>query len=437
MAEKTGTPITLASRDSLLALTQTIEAAQRLEAAGFKPRIVTLKTAGDLKLDAPLYSVADGAGKEGRAFFTRELDDALISNRADAAVHSFKDLPTEEIPGISAPVFFSETTGADVLLSREPLANGAETAGLVIGPSSLRRIHQLGIAYPKARTEMLRGNIVTRLRKLLDADRGMNAILIAGAGLDRLKKFAAIQPKTYAHFIEDTTAAHIKLELEKLGHCLQAKIFETPLAEAYFPTAPGQGVLALQMSSVFAATAASRVRGAFPEHTKISDRVMLERGVMAELGAGCHAPLGVSVFYGADNNYGISVCFSRNVAVDPVAFSESIFIRRSVRGNLKTIADEVRNPYPAIFWWGLKPAPAAALPNVRSIRAIDQVVIDAPAPATHFASIFAASPAVIGWLKAYGMREGIRLFAAGEETAEALRLSEMVDYHMGNKRRAA
>lgn len=429
MAEKTGTPITLASRDSLLALAQTIETAQRLEAAGFSPRIVTLKTAGDLKLDAPLYSVAGGAGKEGRAFFTRELDEALISGKTDAAVHSFKDLPTEEIAGISPPVFFSETTGADVFVSRENLDPGDDTKTLVIGTSSLRRIHQLGIAYPHARTGMLRGNIVTRLRKLIEADRGMNAIVIAGAGLDRLKKFAALAAETYAHFIENSTADHIASELEKFGRYLGSGVFIRPLSETYFPTAPGQGVLALQMSAAVAPATAERVRNAFPEHEKIAARVMLERGIMAQLAAGCHAPLGVSAFYGQTGNYDISVCFSRRVSVDPVAFSESVFIRRTVSGNLKTIADEVRQPYPGAFWWGLKPAPAAALPNVWSIRAIDQIALETPAPATAFASVFAASPAVMGWLKTSGVRGDIRLFAAGEETARALR-ADFPDAHI-------
>ncbi len=416
MAGKSGTPITLASRDSLLALTQTIDAALRLETAGFQPHIVTLKTAGDLKLDAPLYN-----SKEGRAFFTRELDDALLGGKADAAVHSFKDLPTEKVTGISEPVFFSETTGADILVARESIDPENDAAKLIIGTSSLRRIHQLALAYPTARTEMLRGNIVTRLRKLFEADRGINAILIAGAGIDRMTHFSAIEPERYARFCAEAVSAHIAAELKKFQDYLGSGIFTLPLPEEFFPTAPGQGVLALQMSAASEKQHGERLKRAFPEHEKIAARVMLEREVMTGLETGCHAPLGVSAFNGRDSNFRLSVCFSKKVTTDPVKFSESLFIRRQVRADAKAVIAEILQPFTKAFWWGFKDAPADSSPELIRIPAVKQVAVQAQLQRSEkFASVFVASATAIGALRDYDLFN-THFYVAGEETAQALK----------------
>mgnify|MGYP005853759961 CR=1 FL=1 len=190
----------------------------RLETAGFVPRIVSMKAAGDIKLNAPLYAVAAQPGaKEGRAFFTRELDDALLSGRADAAVHSFKDLPTEKVPGIGDPIFFCEEHGSDVLLLGKHIALAPDGAGLVIGTSSLRRIHQLQLVLPRATTVTLRGNVITRLEKLLAGDDGINSILIASAGLRRLTGFAELPESKYAHLVPPAVLEHIRRELARLA----------------------------------------------------------------------------------------------------------------------------------------------------------------------------------------------------------------------------
>ncbi|HMY11146.1 MAG TPA: hypothetical protein PKC74_05965, partial [Turneriella sp.] len=263
--------ITLASRDSLLALTQTIEAAMRLEAAGFAPRIVSMKTAGDIKLNAPLYSVAQQSGnKEGRAFFTRELDDALLSGRADAAVHSFKDLPTEKVPGIGEPYFFCEEHGSDVLLLGEKTVMSTDGAGLVIGTSSLRRIHQLQLVLPAARTVTLRGNVITRLEKLLAGENEINAILIAAAGLRRLTAFAEVPENRYAHLVVPAALEHIRRELARLAASEAARARAIELPERYFPTAPGQGVLALQLSAEAEARYSGAVAAVYAEHQQIA-----------------------------------------------------------------------------------------------------------------------------------------------------------------------
>lgn len=419
VAEKE-TPVTLASRDSLLALAQTIDAALRLKSAGFTPRIQTLKTAGDLKLDAPLYQVAGAnAGKEGRAFFTRELDDALLSNRADAAVHSFKDLPAEKIPGISDPFFFSETTGADLMVSGKAPDLSGGGRELVIGTSSLRRIHQLSLTLPAAQTRTLRGNIVTRLKKLMAADQGINTILIAAAGLERLTKFSGVDPALYAPFLQEAAAQHVAAELKKFRDCIATGIFTKALPEEFFPTAPGQGVLALQLSALAEAKIGERVRAVFSEHQKIAGRVMLERAVMTGLETGCHAPLGVSAFQSEKNGFGISLCFSRTVATEPVRFADAVFLRRQPV-DVPALVREVKFPYKHFFWWGFKDAPMA--PEITGIRAIDQIQLTPPPPTNEiFVSVFVASEATFPYLEKNPELTKLKFFAAGNDTAAALK----------------
>ncbi|HRP69365.1 MAG TPA: hypothetical protein PLY93_07525, partial [Turneriella sp.] len=352
MKKKNLPPLLLASRDSLLALAQTIEAAIRLEKVGFTPKIAALKTAGDLKLDSPLYRVADQGTKEGRAFFTRELDDALITGRADAAVHSFKDLPAEKIDGISNPILFSETSTADILLSTDPLSLAEGGKNYTIGTSSLRRIHQLGFAWPYAKTVTLRGNIVTRLRKLIEKHDSINAILIAEAGFKRMKEFMGIPVEKYAHFLDEATLEHLTIELEHFKTYLSQKLYTHALPESKFPTAPGQGVLAFQFSEKERHKFTEHLDEIFPEHPRTAARALLERSVMTGLETGCHAPLGVSAHYTNGDTFHVSLCFSKSTTTSPVGFANSVFIERTTL-SADALVDEVRRPFETIYWWGL------------------------------------------------------------------------------------
>jgi hydroxymethylbilane synthase len=420
--------ITLASRDSLLALAQTIDAAMRFKAAGFTPRIVSLKTAGDLKLAEPLYAVAQKVTeKEGRAFFTRELDDALMAGTADAAVHSLKDLPAEAVPGISAPVFFSEVTGADVLLLRDDFAIKQGGANLVIGTSSLRRIHQLGHVYPAATVVTLRGNIVTRLMKLCSADRGMNAILIAAAGIRRLKNFAALPGEDYRSFVSAELFEKIQGEIRRFSEFASSGIRHVPLAQKNFPTAPGQGVLAFQISDKARALLDIDPQQLFAEHSEISPRVSLERQMMTELQTGCHAPLGISAEQAKHPGiYAIHACFSRKSTLNPPAFSEPVFLSRYATDSVAGIAQEIRRPFATAFWWGggLKKLPVAPDLNIHPIDAIRQTLDDdrqVNLKPENTGAVFVSSPAVFFWLKRNPAFVLKKLWAAGSETAAELK----------------
>lgn len=414
--------ITLATRDSLLAMAQTIHAARRLTAAGFSVRIRSLKTSGDLKLDAALYTVASQVpAKEGRAFFTKELDEALLSSAADAAVHSFKDLPYENVPGIAEPVLFSEQTGADLLIVRKGTHFDVRGNGLTIGTSSLRRIHQLQLTLPEARTLVLRGNVVTRLHKLEIADRGINALLIAGAGLRRLQQFTA-QSDDYDQYLETAALAHLRSEIARFRALPHDEFEIIELAEATFPTAPGQGVLAIQLSSAAAQKFAGQVKDIFPEHNGIAKRAFVERQVMRSLETGCHAPLGVSALPDRFAGYAVHACFSRRSTTEPVSFDDSVYVSRHTQGDSEAITRELRGGTTTAFWWGSLPEPGTPGLQLIPVKAFKQIELAAARDTSALpAAIFAASPAVLPWLKRQTALHAIPAWAAGQDTLAEMR----------------
>jgi hydroxymethylbilane synthase len=175
------TVLTLGTRGSLLALTQSKRVAVELEAnGGPKVTLEIIRTVGDERLDQPLHEIG------GQGLFTRELDEALLIGRIQLAVHSLKDLPTEFPEGLCLSATPSRVDPRDVLVGPE----GAQTtlASLkkeaVVGTSSLRRVALLRAFRPDVTARTIRGNVDTRLRKL---DEGrFDAIILAGAGLTRL-----------------------------------------------------------------------------------------------------------------------------------------------------------------------------------------------------------------------------------------------------------
>lgn len=171
--------IKVATRGSLLALTQTGWVVQRLKEAApsYDFEIVTFKTVGDKVLDVALSKIG------GKGLFTKELEDALLQGEADLAVHSLKDMPTELPPGLMLGAIPRREDSRDALIT--PLAGSlAELPpGTVIGTSSLRRVAQLRKLRPDLEFTPIRGNIDTRLRKLTEGQVG--AIIMAAAGLHR------------------------------------------------------------------------------------------------------------------------------------------------------------------------------------------------------------------------------------------------------------
>lgn len=198
---------------------------------------------------------------EGKGFFTKELQEALLERRIDLVVHSLKDLPTEEPEGLQVAAIPERADPADLLLARPGVAAGdpadplALPPATVVGTSSLRRAAQVLARSPGVEIRALRGNVPTRVRKLREGR--YDAILVAAAGVARLE-----------------------LELDGLA--------VNPLPPEAMLPAPGQGALAIETR---AGDEATRILGRLHDPA-VGRCVEAERTLLALLGGGCHLPLG-------------------------------------------------------------------------------------------------------------------------------------------------
>jgi hydroxymethylbilane synthase len=172
--------LTIASRESALALWQSQHIKARLEA--LYPQLVVkingMTTQGDKILDVPLAKIG------GKGLFVKELETALISGEADIAVHSMKDVPMDFPEGLELAVICERENPFDAFVSNRYLTIDALPEGAVVGTSSLRRHSQLASKRPDLIIKSLRGNVNTRLAKL-DAGE-FDAIILAASGLIRL-----------------------------------------------------------------------------------------------------------------------------------------------------------------------------------------------------------------------------------------------------------
>ena len=240
--------LTIASRGSQLALWQARWVEARLTELGHQCHIEIIKTTGDKISDTPLAQL--GAATGGKGLFTKEIEEALLDGRADLAVHSLKDLPTELPKGLALAAVPERDDPRDALIGRT-LAE--LESGETVGTSSLRRAAQLRRLRPDLRLESIRGNVDTRLRKL---DEGKYAaIVLAAAGLRRLgwaDRIAEILPP-----------------------------------ETMCP-AVGQGALAIETR----ADGPARAACAALDHADTHAAVAAERAFLRALGGGCQVPIG-------------------------------------------------------------------------------------------------------------------------------------------------
>jgi hydroxymethylbilane synthase len=231
--------VRVGSRGSRLALTQAERARASLRAPGIELVLVPITTAGDLDRSRPFGEIGS------RGVFVKELEEALLERRIDVAVHSAKDLTATDPEGLAIGAYLPREDPRDALCGAAELR-----AGMRIGTASVRRKAQLLALEPTLSIEPLRGNIDTRLRKR--GERGLDAIVLAACGLDRLGLG------------------------QEIGQRFEP---ETMLPEA------GQGALALQ---VRADDAHLVVAADDPETRR---RVEAERAVVAAVGGGCLAPV--------------------------------------------------------------------------------------------------------------------------------------------------
>jgi len=244
-------PLKLGTRGSSLALWQAEWVKATLARSGVAAELVIIKTRGDAEVDRPLHEL------EGKGFFTKEIEEALRDGRIDVAVHSLKDLPTTLPTGLMLAAVPKRADPAEALVTREAgiTSIAGLAAGTKVGTSSLRRVAQ--IRYLRADLDIvpLRGNVPTRVRKVKEGRDGLDAALLAGAGLERLE-----------------LAGHIAARLDPLD----------------VMPAPGQGALGLE---VRADDREARRALAPLEDAASACQVAAERGLLAALEGGCQAPV--------------------------------------------------------------------------------------------------------------------------------------------------
>ena len=211
--------IKIGTRDSQLALWQAHTVENQLQALGYKTQIVPVKSAGDLKLDTPLYEL----GITG--IFTKTLDVAMLNNTVDIAVHSLKDVPTALPKGIVQAAVLKRASTLDILVTKEVVDY---TKSCTIATGSLRRKAQWLNKYPTHTVVDLRGNVNTRLQKL--QDNSWQGAIFAKAGLERID----VLPSRYTSLDWMTPApaqgAMTIVALEKDPFCIEAtqKLNDTP-----------------------------------------------------------------------------------------------------------------------------------------------------------------------------------------------------------------
>jgi hydroxymethylbilane synthase len=251
MRTATPTKIIVGTRTSDLALWQTNHIIAQLEAAwpGLHCERQPFVTKGDRTQAAGQALPAIG----GKGLFTAELEHALRSGEIDIAVHSLKDLPVENSPGLTIGAIPARADVRDVLVARDGLTLATLPPGAVVGTSSTRRAAQLLAHRPDLTIRTIRGNVPTRIRKVHDGD--YDATLLAAAGLLRLG-------------LQDAVTEFLPLTL--------------------MLPAPGQGALAVQCRADDAATLALL---AALDDAVVRAAVSAERTFLHALGGGCSAPV--------------------------------------------------------------------------------------------------------------------------------------------------
>ena len=275
--------VRVGTRGSRLALTQAGQAAELLRGPGIEIALIPITTTGDRDRRAPFGQIGE------RGVFVKELEEALLEGRIDVAVHSAKDMTSTDTSGLVVGAYPPREDPRDALVGSDRIA-----PGMRVGTASIRRRVQLLAIEPSLSIEPLRGNVDTRLRKL--RERGLDAIVLAACGLDRLRLAAEI------------------------GHRFDPAEL---LPEA------GQGALALQVRE-----GEEHLVGA-ADHPETRRRVEAERACVGTVGGGCLAP--VAAYHDGDTLEGLVAAedgswVERRRGNDPVALGRELVEASQARG---------------------------------------------------------------------------------------------------------
>ncbi len=274
--------ITIATRGSALALWQAEHIKARLQETydGLEVDLLVLKTKGDIILDVPLAKVG------GKGLFVKEIEEALLSKKADIAVHSMKDVPMLLPEGLILGAIPEREVLSDLFLSRTYKSLEDLPHGATLGTSSLRRQAQVLSLRPDLNITFLRGNVGTRLQKMMDGQ--YDAIILASAGIKRLGLSAP---------------------------------FEKELAPPQFLPAVGQGALGIEIREDDTEIAELI---SFLNHEETRVCVEAERAFLSALNGGCQVPIaGIAKLQGSEITL-------EGLVAEPNA---SLVLRQSLKGS--------------------------------------------------------------------------------------------------------
>ncbi len=242
-------PIRIGTRGSMLAKWQAEFVRKKiLEATGVDAEIVIIKTTGDKLRTASFAQIG------GKGVFIKELEEALLNEEIDLAVHSVKDIPTEVPSRLCFPVICRREDTRDCLVAAKNETLSTLRKGARIGTSSLRRQAQIRHARPDLDVRELRGNVDTRLRKVASGE--YDAILLAKAGLDRLG---------WSNRISEVLSPEVCMPAVGQGALgVQARLKDNELADALAPL----------------------------DDFETRQSIVAERSLLAALEGGCQVPLG-------------------------------------------------------------------------------------------------------------------------------------------------
>lgn len=257
------------TRRSDLALTQTNLVRETLESKGYSPEINHIVTTGDKDLRPFNHMIGDG-------FFTKEIEKNLLAGEIDLAVHSSKDLPSQIHQSLPWVAYSERENTCDILIIKSEYVVSESPlklkSNIVIGTSSPRREAQLKQKFPEVQIIPIRGNVPTRIEKVLLGE--VNATVLAKAGVNRLNLASSILDKGLK------------------------------IIELEFVTAPCQGILGVQ-GHINHKNVLSQIQN--EELTKIA---MAEKNVLAMLGGGCHLAVGCMIT--KNQNYSLDFFFSED-----------------------------------------------------------------------------------------------------------------------------
>jgi hydroxymethylbilane synthase len=295
------TPIRLGTRRSALAQAQSGHVAAALEQITGRPvELVIITSEGDTNR-ASLSEIG------GQGIFATRLRDALFAGECDFLVHSLKDLPTAIPEGLTIAATPIREDARDVVITRSGSPLHELPSGSTVGTGSPRRIAQVRRRAPRAEVIDIRGNVDSRLQRVASGE--LDAVILAAAGLSRL-------------------GTDSPLKREELGF-------------AEWPTAPGQGALAVETRT----DAPSELLEALAEldHAETRLAITVERAILEGLDAGCQAPMAAHAVFNGGEIRVRTVVYApdggRRIGLDVTEVLNGEYIRRNGSGNGADAAD--------------------------------------------------------------------------------------------------